>query len=190
MPCEEKGPGPPGLFISPNILLRNDLRPGDLGAIVRLHGIVYTREHGFDRTFEAYVAAGVADFGSASDPRRQRAWILEKDGAVAGSIAIVERPGNEAQLRWFLIESELRGRGLGRRLLGEALRYCLGQGYKKVFLWTLEQLPAAGHIYRTCGFMKTDEKIHPLWGKTVREERYELELGRSNARLQQLMFKY
>lgn len=94
---------------------------------------------------------------------------------MTGSIAIIHRPSNEAQLRWFLVHPELRGRGFGRALLEEALRFCLDQGYRRVFLWTLKDLAAATHLYQSHGFEKTAEKIHPLWGKTIHEERYDFE---------------
>jgi len=145
-----------------------------MGAVIRLHGILYAREHGYDGTFEAYVASGLADFALSYDPERNRLWILERDGEIAGSIAIVRRNPQEAQLRWFLLHPEIRSLGLGRILLEEALGFCREKGYARVFLWTLQHLHIATHLYTSLGFQKTEEKCHPLWGKTVTEERYDL----------------
>src|SRR5262249_32181441 len=96
--------------------LRTQLRPGDVGAIVRLHGVHYAREHGFDATFEAYVAKPLADFVLTPSPR-QRLWLAETDGELVGCIAIVAASAAVAQLRWFLVIPEARGHGLGTRLL-------------------------------------------------------------------------
>lgn len=160
----------------PEIALRCNLKPGDLGSIVRLHGILYAQEYGYDHTFEAYVAAGVAEFALSFKPEKDRVWITEREGSMVGSIAIVGRSAGEAQLRWFLIHPDSRGLGLGRMLLKEALQFCKERKYQSIFLWTLDNLTTATHLYRSSGFKKTDEKVHPQWGKTVREERYDLKL--------------
>ena len=47
--------------MSERIEIRREIRPGDLGTIVREHGRIYTREHWVDRRFEAMVATAVAD---------------------------------------------------------------------------------------------------------------------------------
>ena len=64
---------------SAGVTLRSDLRPGDLGRIILLHGTVYARECGFDHTFEAYVAGPLAEFARAASSR-ERLWLAERDG--------------------------------------------------------------------------------------------------------------
>jgi ribosomal protein S18 acetylase RimI-like enzyme len=157
------------------ITLRTELRPGDLGMIVHLHGIIYGRERGFDPTFEAYVAGPLADFVRAGSPRG-RLWIAERADRMIGCIAIVAAGPDTAQLRWFLIDPSARGRGLGKRLMREALAFCRQAGYRDVILWTESALTAAARLYEAAGFRKTDEKPGRLWGVDLVEEKYELRL--------------
>jgi N-acetylglutamate synthase-like GNAT family acetyltransferase len=164
------------------VKVRHDLRPGDIGSVVSFHGILYSREYDYDHTFEAYVAAGTAEFAQSFDPHQDRLWIAEAGGETIGSIAIVRRPESEAQLRWFLIHPNWRGLGLGRILLREALQFCKQCRYKAVFLWTVSYLTAATHLYKSAGFEKTEEKTSRLWGHTVTEERYVLLLGPADPR--------
>lgn len=157
------------------ITLRTDLRPGDLGAIVSLHGILYAREYGFDATFEAYVAGPLADFVKNRSPR-ERLWIAERDGRIVGCIAIVAASPTVAQLRWYLVDPSTRGMGLGKRLLDEAIAFCAESGYESIILWTVGALTTAAHLYRNAGFVKVEEIPGKQWGVDVIEERYQLTL--------------
>ena len=159
-----------------SISIRAGIKPGDLGAIMHLHGVLYAEESGLDWTFEFYIAQGYAEAAEAFTSGRARLWVAEDTGKVVGSIAIVEHSPDAAQLRWFLLHPSVRGQGLGRRLLKEAVEFSRASGYRRVFLWTLGNLDAATHLYRTFGFQKTEEATHRLWGKTLTEERYELSL--------------
>jgi len=151
--------------------LRHDLKPGDLGSIVHLHGTVYAEENGFDPTFEAYVASTVAQFVlSPSD--RDRLWIAERKERIVGCIAIVGTAANEAQLRWYLVDPSARGTGLGRRLLEEAVAFSRRSGYATIFLWTVSALTVAARLYRSVGFQKVEEKSGHRWGVDVVEEKY------------------
>jgi len=158
------------------VSIRSVFQPGDLGAIIRLHGVVYAAEYGWDHTFEAMVAQGLAAFALREDDDA-RIWIAERDGEVAGCIAIVGQEDGSAQLRWFLIAPACRGLGIGRRLLDEALAFCRERGFGSVFLWTVRGLDAAAHLYRSAGFAVTEEETHVRWGATLTEQRYDLALG-------------
>lgn len=157
------------------VVLRTDLRPGDLGEIVRMHGKIYAREYGFDATFEAYVAGPMAEFVCAASPR-DRLWIAESAGRIVGSVAIVSASADEAQLRWFLVAPQVRGQGLGKRLLGEAVEFCRQAGYRSIFLWTVSALSAAAHLYQAAGFRRVEQAPRHLWGADVVEEKYVLDL--------------
>ena len=122
--------------------------------MAHLHGRLYAEEHGFDGTFEGYVAMGLVQLALADDPSRSGLWVAEPGGTLAegggtvvGSIAIVGRSDTEAQLRFFLVHPGHRGRGIGRALLDVALGFCRRQGYERVFLWTVRGLDAARRLY-------------------------------------------
>jgi GNAT superfamily N-acetyltransferase len=158
------------------VRLRSELRPGDLGAVVALHGLLYAREHGFDESFEAYVAGPLAELVLRRSPR-ERIWLAERGGRLVGSVAIAEASPELAQLRWFLVDPCARGAGLGRALLGEALGFARERGYRAVSLWTVSALAAAARLYRQAGFRKVEQLPGRRWGVEVVEERHELRLA-------------
>jgi ribosomal protein S18 acetylase RimI-like enzyme len=155
------------------ITIRNDLRPGDLGGVVSLHGVLYAEEYGFDPTFEAYVAGPLAEFARRRS-HRERLWIAECDSRLVGCVAVVAGTETEAQLRWFLVHPSCRGVGLGKRLLREAVVFARQSGYQAMFLWTVSALTAAARLYRAQGFAKVEEQARVCWGVAVVEERYRL----------------
>ena len=166
------------IYVDPEsqVRVRIGLKPGDVGYITYLHGVVYHEEYGLDTTFEPYVARPLAEFALNRGNPRQRMWVAERYGVVCGSAAIVEHSRDEAQLRWLILSKDARGVGLGRRLVGWALGFCREQGYRSVFLWTFSELEAAAHLYRTHGFKLTEEKTHTIWGRVLTEQRYDLRL--------------
>jgi GNAT superfamily N-acetyltransferase len=160
----------------PDINIRNNFQYGDMGKVLLLHGKVYYQEYGFNHEFEAYVAEGLAEFANKYKPGKSCIWIAEDKGTIVGSIAILERENNHAQLRWFIVHPGYRGIALGKRLFGEALKFCQAAGYKKIFLWTLDNLAAARTIYETNGFKLVEKKDNYLWGHNLVEEYYVLNL--------------
>lgn len=93
-----------------------------------------------------------------------------------GSIAIVYVDNETAQLRWFLLDAEIRGRGLGKKLITAALDFCREKKYKKVMLMTCSKTTAARALYAKNGFTITETKRHKIWGQQMDEEIWELGL--------------
>ena len=79
-------------------------------------------------------------------------------------------------MRWLLLHPDLRGRGLGRRLVEEAVAFSREAGYSSIFLWTVDSLPAAAGLYKSAGFREKEKVTHELWGSLVTEVKYELAL--------------
>lgn len=150
--------------------------PGDIGYITYRHAMFYSRAYGFDVTFDAYVASGLAGFVNQYDPEKEHLWVVDTDMKCVGSIAIVKADENTAQLRWFLVEQEVRGKGLGNRLLHEAVEFSKCHNYRKIILWTVSNLKAARQLYERAGFQVTASKTHQIWGQELTEEKWELEL--------------
>lgn len=156
-----------------DIQIRHVLEPGDLGMVIHLHGVLYAREYGLDTTFEPYVAKPLAEFAMSGEGRL---WIAAEGGHVVGSVAMVDAPDGAGQLRWFLLTPEVRGRGLGRRLLETALDYARERHFARVFLWTFAGLGDALRLYERAGFKVTETKTGPVWGAERTEVRMEMSL--------------
>lgn len=156
-----------------DIRIRTDLRPGDLGYCIYLHGILYKQEYNYGIEFESYVAAGLAEFYRSYDPRRSRVWVCEHDGPMVGFLLLMDR-GEAAQLRYFLVSPEYRGIGLGKKLMKLYMQFFRECGYKSSYLWTTHELDAAARLYLKHGFKLTEEKASDAFGKPLYERKYEL----------------
>ena len=156
--------------------IRTDLRPGDLGYVIYRHGALYSQEYGYTVQFENYVARGLCEFYEKYDPTRNRVWISEHDGRRIGFLLLMDR-GEAAQLRYFLIEPEYRGIGLGSKLLKLYMDFLHECGYKTSYLWTTHELYTAASLYKRLGFQLTEEKTSSAFGKPLIEQRYDLTLG-------------
>jgi len=119
----------------------------------------------------------VAHFIKNYDPRRERCWIAEKDGARVGAVFVAKASDEVAKLRLLHVEPEARGLGIGKRLVEECIRFARQAGYQKITLWTQSILHAARRIYEQVGFRVVHKEQHHSFGKDLTAETWELNLG-------------
>jgi DNA-binding MarR family transcriptional regulator/ribosomal protein S18 acetylase RimI-like enzyme len=162
----------PGNFGSVHI--ERGYRTGAIGRIVEMHAQFYARQAGFGSFFERKVAGGLAEFSERLDRPCNGLWLALSGQRIVGSVAIdgEDLPGNQAHLRWFIMDEGLRGAGAGRRLLQEALAFCDDRGFSATQLWTFKGLNAARRLYESFGFVLEEESPGQQWGMEVIEQRF------------------
>ena len=156
-----------------DISIRTELQPGDIGYVTYMHGALYHREYDYGLQFESYVAQGLCEFYEKYNPQRNRIWACEHKDRIIGFLLLMDR-GKAAQLRYFLIEPEYRGIGLGSKLLNLYMDFLSECGYKQSYLWTTHELTTAAALYKRLGYKLTEEKESNSFGKPLTEQRYDL----------------
>lgn len=159
------------------IQIRRRLRPGDTRAIAELHRRVYGAEYGMNEEFVAAVAATLEHAAASGWPQDGGAvWIVEQGGRARGSLALTAEAERRGQLRWFVLEAPLRGRGLGRSLLAELLATAREAGMQHLELDTFSALQDAARLYRSAGFEVVSERERNDWGPLIVYQHYTLAL--------------
>jgi len=162
--------------IPSSLSIRHDLRPGDFGSMISMHGRIYALECGYNLNFEAYVCKTFYDLGKEYNPAADKFWLAESGDRMVGSIAVISRPDNQAQLRWFLIDPDFRQIHLGRYLFNQAMAYCLNTKFDKVYLYTTIEQKTALSMYGKAGFILDSEgESQSEWGHPIQERKYVLD---------------
>jgi len=165
----------PGGRTPPATVIRGH-RPGDVGWIVHRQARLYHEEYGWDASFEGMVARIAGEFLCEHDPRREHCWVAERDGAILGSVFLVNAGEGVAKLRMLYVEETARGQGIGRRLVEECLAFARDVGYRKMTLWTNDILVSARRIYESVGFELVSEEPHHSFGKDLVGQYWEMPL--------------
>lgn len=156
-------------------------RPGAIGRLLALQIETYARELGFGRAFEAKVGADMAAFLGRYDPDRDLFLLAVEDDQVVGGVT-VDRGEHDtvlglAHLRWFILGPQVRGHGTGRAMLSQAVDFVRGRGDREIYLWTVDALPAARHLYDAAGFVLAEQVTARTWGKPMVEQKLVLRLS-------------
>jgi GNAT superfamily N-acetyltransferase len=160
-----------------DLVIRRQLGPGDAEGIPELHDRIYLAEHGLDQRSRAWVAESVRQAIELGWPERVGAvWLVDRDGELAGSLALTPEGEGVGAVHWFVLAPELRGLGLGRSLFAELVAEARTAGFERLILETFSALTVAARIYRDVGFEVVSEHQSDQWGPLLTMQRYELQL--------------
>lgn len=150
--------------------------PGDPSLVCYFQYKLYEKQFHFNGYYEKEMLGGMAEI--YDDLEGSQMWIAELDGQIVGDIAVIKRGETKAQLRWFGVELDLQGQGLGTRLLETAMDFCREKGYTHLTLGTMDILKPARHLYGKFGFHRTESEPYNEWDESreMYHETWECEL--------------
>ena len=90
-------------------------------------------------------------------------WVALGEDKVVGTVGVrgTKEP-TVAILRRMFVNKELRGTGLGQRLLETALQFARENGYKKITLNTYKTMKRAHHFYEKNKFLYIGMKVKDM----------------------------
>lgn len=153
-------------------------RVGEIGWLIHRQALLYHLEQGWNGEFETLITRIYAEYEAASGAPKHL-WVAELEGEVAGSVFVLPSTEGEegaAQLRMLYVEPMFRGRGIGARLVAEAVAFAKLSGYRRIMLWTQDCLASARSVYQKAGFVLAREDPHHSFGTDLNGQYWVLEL--------------
>ncbi|MGI6736972.1 MAG: GNAT family N-acetyltransferase [Anaerovoracaceae bacterium] len=147
-------------------------RGGDPCRLCAFYYHIFADQYRFRERWEGYFIKSVGEY--FDDMEHNQIWLAEKNGTVVGSIGTVSHSDRSAQLRWFGVDRSMRGCGIGNDLLEQCLTGCEQNGFRDLWLWTIDILKPARHLYARHGFVMTETKPNTEWADyAMTEEKWE-----------------
>lgn len=152
-----------------NVVVKSGYRPGVLARVMEMQMQYYGSNWGFGSTFESELSVDVGKLLLRLDKPQNEVWAAMDGNRIVGAVFIDgENLGpDKAHLRAFIVDDGIRGGGVGRRLIQEAVVFSDRLGYPETHLWTFKGLSAARRLYLSCGFVQESEMETIKWGKEL-----------------------
>ena len=84
-------------------------------------------------------------------------WMAVDDSdEILGTIAIMKKDKNTAELKSFYVNKKYRGNGISKKLFSVAMEYCKQINLHKIFLGTYDKMETAICFYKKRGFSEME----------------------------------
>ncbi|CAJ1190698.1 hypothetical protein CPR19092_LGOLGGFK_01347 [Companilactobacillus paralimentarius] len=143
----------------------------DLGFIADLHSRIYSTEIPFNSIFHRYVLQTLAEL--ADDSSKSLIWIAQLGSRRVGTVSLVQDANGKYQLRWFAVDPDYQGLGIGTKLLNTLIDQIKLDNIDEVYLWTVDELTGARNLYRKLKFNLIESKVNNNWSDhPIHEEKW------------------
>lgn len=130
----------------------SDYKKGDESAVYRLVETVLA-EYGLEMD-PLDTDADLQDINESYIKKDGRFRVLRDGDRIVGSYGLYPISEHICELRKMYLYREFRGRGLGKKMMKEALNQARKAGFRLMVLETNEKLVEAIALYRTFGFVE------------------------------------
>lgn len=151
--------------------------PADRAWVRRVNLRQYREVEGFDAGFDAALDASLARIEAQRTGGRVAFLIAEAAGQPVGTLFLCRESDESARIRLFYLDEAWRGRGVGRRMLDQAISAARGHGYAQICVSTFTRHGAACRLYHARGFQGV---VHPpaeVFGQCLVQVDYHLWLA-------------
>jgi len=137
---------------APEVVVRR-ARPGDQDAISCLYEMAPAGERFRD---DGEDVRDITGFYLSDGDDGSSFWVAEaSDHGVIGMVGVRREGESMAKMRRLRVHQDWRQRGIGKRLVREALGFCRDRGYVKVALQAEVEQEAAIALFKRFGFQLT-----------------------------------
>ncbi len=168
------------LLLDPNAPSELVIRPariGEVSLIAARQSVLYAASHGWGRELETLEAETTAAFLRDFKAERERCWVADLAGVMAGAVFLTDEGEGLARLRLLHVEPFARRRGVGDALVRACVEFARRTGYGEITLWTHTVLDAARRLYARNGFERVAVDVHHEFGEPVQGETWRLSLA-------------
>lgn len=122
---------------------------------------IQRQEFGLDITLEAQ--PDLLDIPGFYRRGQGNFWVALEEGAVVGSIGLLDIGAGQGALRKMFVRADRRGaeQGVARDLLSTLVTWARGRGFTEIFLGTTPQFLAAHRFYEKNGFTLLQREALP-----------------------------
>jgi GNAT superfamily N-acetyltransferase len=148
----------------------------DVQWLVARHHDLCSGDQGTTADTRLHLAQTLQEFCQSHDPRIERGWIAESPERRFGSIFCVRRADMVAQLQLFLLTPRARARGIGKRLMREAVSFARQAGYREVLMGAPNRKASLSSLYAAFGFEKDEDGPRRWRGGNLIEQNWHVML--------------